>query len=89
MGLSSDEILAEIARMFEPFRKDDRPITLETEYLHVVPKTERADTDRRVTIREPRGIIEAVGLELDNKTKTLKLKSKVQGSFEPRAIPVK
>jgi acyl carrier protein len=31
MGLSSDEILAEIARMFEPFRKDDRPITLETD----------------------------------------------------------
>jgi acyl carrier protein len=31
MGLSSDEILAEIVRMFEPFRKDDRPITLETD----------------------------------------------------------
>ena len=31
MGLSSDEILAEIARMFEPFRKDDRPIMFETD----------------------------------------------------------
>ena len=31
MGLSSEEILAEIARMFEPFRKDDSPITLETD----------------------------------------------------------
>ena len=31
MGLSREEILAEIARMFEPFRKDDRPITLETD----------------------------------------------------------
>jgi acyl carrier protein len=31
MGLSREEILVEIARMFEPFRKDDRPITLETD----------------------------------------------------------
>jgi len=31
MGLSREEILAEIAGMFEPFRKDDRPITLETD----------------------------------------------------------
>ena len=65
------------------------PLTLTTEYLHVIPKQERAETDRPVTIRESRGIIEAVGLELDNKTKTLKLKSRVTGSFEPRAIPKK
>ena len=31
MGLSREEILAEIAQKFEPFRKDDRPITLETD----------------------------------------------------------
>jgi lipopolysaccharide export system protein LptC len=42
-----------------------------------------------VTIREPRGIIEAVGLELDNKTKTLKLKSRVSGTFEPSSLPSK
>ena len=61
-------------------------MTLETEYLHVVPKTERADTDRRVTIREPRGIIEAVGLELDNKSKTAKLRSRVSGTFAPQNL---
>ncbi len=31
MGLSQDEVLAEIARMLEPYRKDQRPITLETD----------------------------------------------------------
>jgi len=67
-------------------REPSGPITLETEYLHVVPKTERADTDRRVTIREPRGIIEAVGLELDNKSKTAKLRSRVSGTFEPQNL---
>jgi lipopolysaccharide export system protein LptC len=62
------------------------PITLETEYLHVIPKTERAETDRRVTIHEPRGIIEAVGLDLDNKSKTAKLRSRVSGTFEPQTL---
>ena len=69
---------------------DDRepggPMTLETEYLHIVPKTERADTDRAVTIREPRGIIEGVGLTLDNKSKTAKLRSHVSGTFQPQAV---
>jgi lipopolysaccharide export system protein LptC len=64
-------------------------LTLETEYLHVIPKADRAETDKAVTIREPRGIIEAVGMDLDNKTKTLKLKSKVTGSFMPQALPAK
>ena len=62
------------------------PITLETEYLHVIPKTERAETDRRVTIREPRGIIEAGGIELDNKSKTVKFKSRISGALEPRVL---
>jgi lipopolysaccharide export system protein LptC len=70
-------------------REASGPLTLTTDYLHVIPKTERAETDRPVTIRESRGIIEAVGLELDNKTKTLKLKSRVTGSFEPRSLPQK
>ena len=61
-------------------------MTLETEYLHIVPKTERAETDRAVTIREPRGIIEGVGLDLDNKSKTAKLRSRVSGTFQPQAI---
>jgi lipopolysaccharide export system protein LptC len=65
------------------------PITLTTDYLHVIPKTEQAQTDRAVTIREPRGIIEAVGMTFDNKTKLLKLKSRVSGTFEPQALPQK
>ncbi len=61
------------------------PVTLATEYLHVIPKEDRAETDRPVTIRETRGIIQGTGLELDNKAKTLTIKSNVRGSFEPQA----
>ncbi len=59
------------------------PITLSTEYLHVIPKLDRAQTDRPVTIEEPRGIIRATGLTLDNASKTLKLKADVRGTMAP------
>jgi lipopolysaccharide export system protein LptC len=64
---------------------DAGPISLTTEFLHVIPKADRAETDRPVTIEEPRGIIHADGLTLDNQAKTLKLHSKVRGTIAPRA----
>jgi lipopolysaccharide export system protein LptC len=59
------------------------PVTITTEYLRVLPKQGRADTPRPVTIEEARGIIHAVGMELDDQAKTLKLKSGVRGTFQP------
>ena len=59
------------------------PITLTTEYLHVIPKQDRVQTDRPVTIEESRGIIRATGLVLDNESRTLKLNSNVRGTIAP------
>jgi lipopolysaccharide export system protein LptC len=59
------------------------PVTIATEYLRVLPRQGRADTPQPVTIEEARGIIHAVGMELDNQAKTLKLKSGVRGSLQP------
>ena len=59
------------------------PITVTTQSLRVLPKLGRADTNDAVTIEEPRGIMHAVGIELDNEAKTLKLKSGVRGSLQP------
>ena len=52
-----------------------------------MPDKEIARTDKAVTIEEPRGIIRSVGLELDNKAKTLKLRSGVSGTLQPQALP--
>ena len=60
------------------------PLTLATEYLRIVPKQGRAMTDREVTIEEPRGMIRAVGMEIDTKAQTLKLKSAVRGTLQPQ-----
>lgn len=67
--------------------KTEGPITFESEYLHVIPKEDRIETDRPVTIRDPRGYVNATGLEYDNKTKLLRLKSKVSGQLQPQSLP--
>jgi len=63
------------------------PLTVTTEYLHVMPDRELARTDKAVTIEDPRGIIRAVGLEIDNKARTVKLNSNVRGTLQPHSIP--
>jgi lipopolysaccharide export system protein LptC len=62
-------------------------LLLTTDLLRVTPKTGRAETDRPVTIEEPRGIIQGVGMELDNQARTVKLKSRVRGTLFPDRLP--
>lgn len=71
----------------EPGGKTEGPVTFESEFLHVIPKEDRIVTDRAVRISEPRGTINATGLEYDNKTKLLRLKSKVSGQLQPQSVP--
>jgi len=59
------------------------PLTLTTEYLHVIWKTQRVLTDRPVTITEPRAIIRGTGLEYDHESRTFRLLSNVSGQFTP------
>ena len=60
------------------------PLTITSEFLHVLPNQEIVRTDKAVTITDPRGIINATGMEADSKAKTIKFKSKVSGHMEPR-----
>ncbi len=63
------------------------PITLTSETLRVVPKKGLAVTDGPVTVEEPRGIIHAVGMVVDNQAHTIKLKSGVHGTMSPEIAP--
>lgn len=60
-------------------------ITLTTEYLHVIPGQDKAQTDRPVTIEEPRGIIRATGIVLDNASRTMRFNTNVRGTIAPPA----
>lgn len=53
-------------------------LKLHTEYLRIVPDRDWADSDRPVTMVDARSSIRAVGLELDNKARTLKLLAQVR-----------
>jgi LPS export ABC transporter protein LptC len=50
----------------------------------VLPKEDKIVTDKAVTIADPRGIINATGMEYDNKSKIIKLRSRVSGQIEPQ-----
>lgn len=53
-------------------------LTLQTDYLRIVPDRDWADTDHAVTMVDARNTIHAVGMEMDNKARTLKLLSQVR-----------
>jgi len=58
-------------------------LKLQTEYLNVIPDQELARSDRSVTITEANTTVKAVGLELNNKTRTIKLLSNVKSQHVP------
>ena len=59
-------------------------LVMRTSYLHVVPDSHYAQTDRPVTITDASMVVHAVGLELNNETRVLKLNSNVRGTYDPR-----
>lgn len=58
-------------------------MTFHTDYLHVLPDPEKADTDHPVTIVDAHNTVHAVGMEMDNKTHIIKLLSRVRSRHEP------
>jgi lipopolysaccharide export system protein LptC len=59
------------------------PLSLSTNFLHVVPDKDYAETREPVTVTDARTTITAVGLELNAQTRILKLLSQVNGQYLP------
>lgn len=57
--------------------------TFSTDYLHVVPDEDIADTDHLITMADAKTTMQAVGMELNNRTRTVKLLSRVKSTYEP------
>lgn len=66
---------------------DRSRMTLRTAYLHVIPDSHIAKTDRPVTITDAATVVDAVGLEMNNETRILKLLSNVRGTYDPNKAP--
>jgi lipopolysaccharide export system protein LptC len=67
--------------------KTTGPITLSTELLHVMPREDKVTTDQPVTIVEPRVTIRATGMVLNDRDKTVVLRSDVRGTIQPGIAP--
>lgn len=63
---------------------DQSAMTLQTEYLRVLPNQDRANTDKPVTMLNAYNTIHAIGMEMDNKTRILKLLSQVRSEHHAK-----
>ncbi|HUF21037.1 MAG TPA: LPS export ABC transporter periplasmic protein LptC, partial [Burkholderiales bacterium] len=61
---------------------DNPELGVFTTYLHVVPDLEIARTDKPVTMIEGNSTASSVGLEFDNKTREIRLLSRVKAQYE-------
>ena len=77
----------------EVFLRDDVKITraanarqselvFTTTYLHVIPDLDQADTDQAVTIMDAHNRVHATGMQLDIKTRVIKLLAQVNSEHE-------
>ena len=79
-----DEVfLYDDVRLMRAASATQSEMTLTTTYLHVVPDPELADTDRPVTMTDAYNLVHAVGLQLDNKARVIKLLAQVTSRHEP------
>jgi lipopolysaccharide export system protein LptC len=83
---SGDEVVfkGDVVVMREP-EGDQSAMTLRTEYLRVLPNQDSASTDKAVTMVDAHNTIHAVGMEMDNKTRIMKLLSQVRSEHLPNA----
>lgn len=58
-------------------------LTFTTNYLHVLPNMDIVNTDQPVTVVDARTKHNAVGMELDNKARTIRFLSQVKTVYEP------
>jgi len=61
---------------------EQKEMTLQTSYLHVIPDQDLAKTDRKVTLTSGNSVVDSLGLEFNNATRSVKLLSQVRGTFE-------
>jgi len=76
--------LSDGVRLTRSARDGNGELIMETNWLHVIPEEHIARTDQAVQISDANMLITAVGLELNNETRILKLLSNVRGRYEKK-----
>jgi lipopolysaccharide export system protein LptC len=63
--------------------KTSNEMRFETDYLHVAPNRDVADTDHPVLMYDKRNVVSAVGMLFDNHARTVRLLAQVRAKHEP------
>ena len=69
-------------RLRRPAAGEYEEMTMTTSYLHVIPDKDLAQTDQPVTLTQGDSVVTSVGLEFNHATRTLKLLSRVRGTYQ-------
>jgi lipopolysaccharide export system protein LptC len=81
---NGDEVfLRDNVKVLREANAKQNQMTLQTQYLHIIPDQNLVNTDRAVTIVDPHNIVHATGMEMNSKTRILKLLSQVRSEYVP------
>lgn len=69
--------------LVRPAYEKSSELTFSTSALHIIPSKDTAETDQAVTMLDARTKVNAVGMILDNKARTIKFLSNVKVEYEP------
>jgi len=78
-----DVFLYDEVRIVRPAGEGTGEVRFATDYLHAVPDRDWAETNQSVVMTSQNDVIRAVGMELDNKARTVRLLSRVRATHEP------
>ena len=79
-----DEIfLHDNVKVIREASAEQEELTLLTDYLRVLPNRDLANTDQPVTIADAHNTTHAIGMEMDNDARTLKLLAQVRSEHVP------
>lgn len=84
VSAKGDEVfLRENVVIVRPAYADKSELTFSTQYLHVVPNKNIADTHQEITLVDANTRLNSVGMEMDYQSRLTKLKSRVKAVYEP------
>ena len=81
-GKGDEVFLRDEVKIIRAASAGQSELVFTTNYLRVIPDRDLADTDQPVTIVDARNRINAIGMQLDNKARTIKLLAQVSSEHD-------
>ena len=79
-GMGDEIFLRDSVKIIRVASARQSELVFTTTYLHVIPERDLADTDQPVTMIDARNRIDAIGMQLDNKSRVVKLLAQVSST---------